>query len=85
MDEGTIELIAMGASAAVNCRPCLEHHLAKCDSLEVPREEVRTAVKVGQMVNRGAAGRTREYVEELLGATETEPRQETAEAAACCG
>ena len=83
MDERVIELIAMGASAAVNCRPCLEHHLAKCDALEVPREEVRAAVKVGQMVNRGAAGRTRDFIGELLGAAETDPSHENA--SACCG
>ncbi len=67
MDERMKELVAMGASAAVNCRPCLEHHLAKCDELGVPRDEVAQAVEVGKMVNRGAANATRKYVDELLG------------------
>jgi AhpD family alkylhydroperoxidase len=84
MDERLTELIAMGASAAVNCRPCLEYHLAACDRLGVPRGEVRAAVKVGQMVNRGAAARTREYVGELFGETEAEPSQETAGADGTC-
>lgn len=30
----------MGASAAANCHPCMDHHLAKCDKLGIDREEV---------------------------------------------
>jgi AhpD family alkylhydroperoxidase len=85
MDERLTELIAMGASAAVNCKPCLDRHLAACDRLGMARAEVFAAVKVGQMVNRGAAARTREYVEELFGEGEEEPSEETAGAdASCC-
>ena len=67
MDEQMKELVAMGASAAVNCRPCMEHHLEKCDELGIPREDVVGAVQMGMMVNRGAANSSRKYVEELLG------------------
>lgn len=47
MDERMKELVAMGASAAANGHPCMDHHLAKCDELKIPREEVKEAVKVG--------------------------------------
>ena len=67
MDESTKELIAMGAAAAANCHPCMDHHLAKCDELGVDRAEVAAAVKVGLMVNRGAEGRIRSHARELLG------------------
>ena len=33
MDERMKELVAIGASAAVNCHPCLAHHLAECDRI----------------------------------------------------
>ncbi len=69
MNGQTTELIAMGASAAVNCHPCMKFHLAKCDELGISRKEVAEAVEVGKMVNRGAAGATRSFVEELLGET----------------
>ncbi len=73
MDERMKELVAMGASAAANCHPCMEHHLAKCDELEIPREEVLAAVKVGLMVNHGAESAIRKHTRKLLGEAALEP------------
>jgi AhpD family alkylhydroperoxidase len=70
MDERFKELIAIGASAAVNCQPCLRHHLGECDRLGIGRDEAAAAAEVGMMVNRGAASRTRSHVRELLGGTD---------------
>jgi AhpD family alkylhydroperoxidase len=67
MDQATKELVAMGAAAAANCHPCMDHHLAKCDKLGIPREEVAEAVKVGLMVNHGAERAIRKKARELLG------------------
>lgn len=78
MDERMKELVAIGASAAVNCHPCLEYHLSECDRLGIDREEVRAVVEVGLMVNKGAAAKTRAKVEALLG-----PGKETK--GGCCG
>ncbi len=47
MDEQTKELVAIGASVAANCYPCMKHHLAECDELGVARAEVRAAAVVG--------------------------------------
>ncbi len=66
MDEVAKELVAMGAAAAANCHPCMDHHLAKCDSLGISREEVAEAVKVGLMVNHGAESAIRKKARELL-------------------
>jgi AhpD family alkylhydroperoxidase len=67
MDERMKELVAIGASAAVNCHPCLEYHLSECDRLGIDREEVKAAVEVGLMVNNGAAAKTRSRTKALLG------------------
>jgi AhpD family alkylhydroperoxidase len=69
MDERMKELVAMGAAAAANCHPCMDHHLAKCDDLGIDREEVAAAVEVGLMVNRGAENAIRKKTRELLGET----------------
>ncbi len=67
MDERMKELVAIGASAAVNCHPCLTHHLAECDRIGIDRAEVKMAAEIGLMVNRGAASKTRDHTEALLG------------------
>ncbi len=67
MDDRMKELVAMGAAAAANCHPCMDHHLKKCDELGVSRDEVAEAVKVGLMVNRGAQNAIRKHADELLG------------------
>lgn len=67
MDEHIKELVAMGAAAAANCHPCMDHHLARCDELNIPRADVAAAVKVGLMVNHGAEGAIRKHARELLG------------------
>lgn len=67
MDERMKELVAMGASAAVNCHPCMEYHLAECDRLGVDRAEVKAAIEVGFMVAKGAAAKTRAVANTMLG------------------
>ncbi|HLO78588.1 MAG TPA: carboxymuconolactone decarboxylase family protein [Magnetospirillum sp.] len=67
MDERTKELIALGASAAVNCHPCLDHHLAEAERVGLSRAEVTAAIEVGLAVNRGAAARMRAKVDTLTG------------------
>lgn len=67
MDERMKELIAIGASAAVNCHPCMDHHLAECVRLGLDREEIKAAMDVGMMVSRGAAAKTRDKAGALMG------------------
>ncbi len=67
MDDQMKELVAMGAAAAANCHPCMDHHLSKCDELGVSREEIVAAIKVGLMVNHGAERAIRKHAHELLG------------------
>ena len=67
MDEQVKELVAMGASAAANCHPCMNYHLAQCDKLGIPREEVAAAVRIGLMVNHGAENAIRKKSREMLG------------------
>lgn len=68
MDERIKELIAIGASAAVNCHPCLDHHRAECDRLGLDHAEVRQAAEIGMMVAKGAAAKTRGVVAAMFGA-----------------
>ena len=44
VNEQMKELVAMGASAAANCHPCMDYHLTKGDELGMEREEVKPCV-----------------------------------------
>lgn len=72
VDERMKELIAIGASAAVNCRPCIVHHLAECERIGVARADIEAAIETGMAVNRGAASRTRDHVRSVLGGCESD-------------
>ena len=67
MDSQTKELVAMGAAAAANCHPCMDHHLAERDRLRISRADVVDTVKVGFMVNHRAESAIRKKGRELLG------------------
>lgn len=56
MDEKTKELIALGASVACNCHPCVKFHTGKARTMGIAANDIQTAYAVGQMVRQGAAG-----------------------------
>ena len=57
LDEMTKELVAIGAAITAHCQPCLEYHTAKARELGVSEENIAEAVKVGQLVQRGASAK----------------------------
>ena len=67
MDEKTKELIAIGASVACNCHPCVKFHTGKAKELGIELELVEQAVEVGKMVRRGAAKQMDELLEKIPG------------------
>ena len=67
MDEKTKELIAIGASVACNCRPCVEFHTGRARELGIEPELVKQAVEIGKMVRRGAAKQMDELLEKIPG------------------
>ncbi len=67
MDEKTKELVAIGASVSAHCQPCVTYHVAKAKDLGIGEEEILEAVRVGQMVEKGAGSAMREFTQGLLG------------------
>jgi AhpD family alkylhydroperoxidase len=60
------ELIAIGASVAANCHPCVKHHIAKAREMKIDETEIQQAIEVGKMVRKGAANQMDGFIEELL-------------------
>ena len=68
MEEKTKELIAIGAAVAGHCQPCLTYHVAEAKKLGVGTDEIREAIGVGQMVEKGAMAAMRDSAKEVMGA-----------------
>ena len=54
MDIITKELIAIGASVAANCHPCLKYHLKIGRENGAEDRQIAEAIEVGKMVRKGA-------------------------------
>lgn len=65
-DDKMTELVAIGASVAANCHPCVKFHVAKAREVGASKEEIAEAVSVGKMVRKGAAGKMDELTSEIL-------------------
>jgi len=65
LDTKTKELIAIGASVACNCHPCVKYHIGKACELNIDSELIKQAVEVGKMVRKGAASQMDELLGEL--------------------
>ncbi len=86
MDDVTRALIAVGASAAVNCRPCIQYHLAGARTVNATSQDVALALEVGMQVAEGAGRKTREFVDELLSGPDGEsPTEAVCEATGGAG
>jgi AhpD family alkylhydroperoxidase len=55
LDAKMKELIAIGASVACNCHPCVLFHTGKARELNMDSELIKQAAEVGKMVRKGAA------------------------------
>lgn len=61
MDEKTKELIMLGASVSAHCQPCLSYHVAKAKELGIAEDEIREAIAVGHLVEKGAMSAMRQF------------------------
>jgi len=65
LDAKMKELIAIGASVACNCHPCVEFHIGKAKELNIETEHIKQAIEVGKMVRKGAADQMDELLEDI--------------------
>ena len=65
MDAKTLELIAVGASVASCCVPCLEYHVKAAREAGASHAELATAVKTGKRVRQAPMDKVDEKAVEL--------------------
>lgn len=66
MDNKIKELIAIGASVAVNCMPCLQFHIEKAKKHGATKKELIIASKIGGHVKAGATEKMETYTSSLI-------------------
>lgn len=65
LDEHTMRLIAVGASIAANCQPCLQTNVTKAREEGIGDQEIADAIEVGKMVRKGAASKMDKFAASL--------------------
>jgi AhpD family alkylhydroperoxidase len=66
MDSKTKELVAIGASVAGHCQPCLDHHLGKAKELGIADNDIREAIELSKTISGAGDKRMAEFTEKLL-------------------
>ncbi len=61
LDNRTKELIAVGASLAANCQPCLQFHVTKARESGADDAEIAVAIGVAKAVRKGAAAKMDDF------------------------
>jgi AhpD family alkylhydroperoxidase len=82
LDNRTIELIAVGASLAAHCQPCLQYHVRKAAENGADEQEIAEAIEVGKLVRKGAATNMDKFVASLNAPAQPRKAQQTAAVAA---
>lgn len=73
MNENTKELVAIGASLAAHCQPCLKFHVDKARKLGIEEDEINEAIAVGRMIRKGAMSAMDRFAESVVTAPESKP------------
>lgn len=67
MDNKTKLLIAVGASFASNCQPCLKTAVAEAKKVGVDKKELFEAIAICRVVKKGAMGKMDKFASALTG------------------
>ncbi len=79
MDDKTKEMIAIGASVGAHCQPCLEYHVSKAREAGLTDDEIREAIAVGHMVEKGAMAAMKQFSAGVL-----DQKDDTQAGGGCC-
>jgi AhpD family alkylhydroperoxidase len=67
MDDKTKMLIAVGASFASNCQPCLKTAVAEAKKAGVDKKELFEAIAICRVVRKGSMGKMDKFASALTG------------------
>ncbi len=62
LDDQTLVLIAVGASVAANCQPCLERNVDMALKHGINKQQICEAIEIGKRVRQGAAAKMDKFI-----------------------
>ena len=83
LDDRTRKLIAVGASVACNCHPCLEYHLGEARSIGIEATLIEEAIDARRAVREGAASSMDRLASNMTG-RKGSPLQAACSGTGCC-
>jgi len=66
LDEKTKELVALGASLAGNCLPCLKYHYKRCRELGIAVDDLDEALEMAKTVKEVSIKKIYQLANSLL-------------------
>jgi AhpD family alkylhydroperoxidase len=80
------ELIAIGVSIGAHCQPCLDYHVSKAREMGISETDIKEAVEIGYMVERGATAAMKKHAESVLGQADSASKPCCSDSApkSCC-
>jgi len=75
------ELVALGASLASNCVPCIEFHIREARKADLTEAEIAATIELADKIKAVPAAKVLEAASGLLSKSNAEP---TAATGACC-
>ena len=84
MDKKIQQMVAVGVSYALNCRPCMEYHKKLAIEAGLTQEEMLEAIRVADTVREGAGKKSREFAEGLFGPMKSGPERCCPAGSSCC-
>jgi AhpD family alkylhydroperoxidase len=73
LDDRILRLIAVGASVAANCQPCLESSVRQALEQGADEHQVAQAIAIGRMIRNGASSGVDRFISSLSGTTSSIP------------
>jgi alkylhydroperoxidase/carboxymuconolactone decarboxylase family protein YurZ len=84
LDRRIARLIAVGASVAANCQPCLETVMAKARQEQIKEKDIIEAIEIGKLVRHCAASQMDEFALSIAGAETVRSSQSSQNGACGC-
>ncbi len=84
LDDQTRKLIAVGASVACNCHPCIEYHIGEAQSMGIEAPLIEEAIEAGRAVRTGAASSMDRLAAQLTGRKGSVLQAACAGSGCCC-